>query len=304
MNRNFVTAAALAFMVVAGRPVAAQSTDGYWSTWVSNRFGDDRNDCSFFRPCRFLQRAHDVTRAHGSIRAAEPGDYGPVRIRKYITIDGRGFTQINAHALNGPYNFGIVVEVPPTGSGGVVTIKNLSVILPAGGFGIIADSNVHLENVTITGPASAAVRSEFTPLYDAQGELNVTARRLTIVGARMGVWAIGSSVTITDSVIRGVDGRYTGGGVSEQGILVQPSSFPSKSGKVFVERTEISFFRLAGLEVDGLTGGATARIANNVITNNYFGVLARNGGQIVSFGTNMLAGNTRDGSTSSSISPR
>jgi hypothetical protein len=224
-----------------------------------------------------------------------------VRIRKYITIDGGGFTHILALAS---YGFGIVAEVPPTGNGGVVTIKNLSIHLPWGGFGIIADSNVHLENVTITGPASAAVRSELTPLYSGQSELSVTAKRLTVIGPRMGVWALGSSVTITESVIRGVDGRALGGGVSEHGILVQPSSYPSKPGNVFIEGTEISFFRSAGLEVDGLNGGATARIGNNVITSNYLGVSARNGGRIVSFGTNMLAGNTVDGSPTLNISPK
>jgi hypothetical protein len=54
MHRNLVLASVLVSMTAA-TPVVAQNSP---FTWVSTK-GDDRNDCSFYRPCRSLQRAHD-----------------------------------------------------------------------------------------------------------------------------------------------------------------------------------------------------------------------------------------------------
>jgi hypothetical protein len=48
-------------------------------------------------------------------------------------------------------------------------------------------------------------------------------------------------------------------------------------------------------------GQATARISDCVITGNNTAISAESGGQIISFGTNMLAGNVTDGAITGSI---
>jgi hypothetical protein len=53
---------------------------------------------------------------------------------------------------------------------------------------------------------------------------------------------------------------------------------------------------------NGGGAGATARVSDTVITGNGTGIYASNGGQIITLRTNMLAGNTTDGSTPFSIS--
>jgi hypothetical protein len=63
-------------------------------------------------------------------------------------------------------------------------------------------------------------------------------------------------------------------------------------------------FNSIGLQADNGPGGAgsTARISDSVITGNTTDISAVNGGQIITFRTNMLAGNSTDGSTPFSIS--
>jgi hypothetical protein len=67
----------------------------------------------------------------------------------------------------------------------------------------------------------------------------------------------------------------------------------------------LSFNTTGLLSDNGTTGpGATARISDSVITGNNLGISAVNGGQIITFRTNMVAGNTTDGSTLFSTSLR
>jgi hypothetical protein len=58
-----------------------------------------------------------------------------------------------------------------------------------------------------------------------------------------------------------------------------------------------------GLEANGTgsTGSAVIRVTKSTITNNGTGLVVFNGGQIISFGDNSLAGNTTDGAPTSTI---
>jgi hypothetical protein len=69
-----------------------------------------------------------------------------------------------------------------------------------------------------------------------------------------------------------------------------------------VERCELSYNNRALVATDGNGGGTTVRVSDTVITGNSTGISATFGAQIISFRTNMLAGNTTDGSTPFSIS--
>lgn len=68
-----------------------------------------------------------------------------------------------------------------------------------------------------------------------------------------------------------------------------------------LERTEVNFNN-TGLEVDGTAGPAVARIDNCVITGNALGVYTAGSGQIISLRTNVITGNSTDGTISLSTS--
>ena len=91
------------------------------------------------------------------------------------------------------------------------------------------------------------------------------------------------------------------GGVN--GIYVQSAiGIPAVA---LVERCELSYNTTAGLVADNSSGGvatATVRISDSVITGNLTGISTIAGGQIISFRTNMLIGNTTDGATPFSLS--
>ena len=88
---------------------------------------------------------------------------------------------------------------------------------------------------------------------------------------------------------------------NSSGIYIQGNGLGG-SAAASIERSEMSFNANVGLNVDGIAGPAVARYSDCVITGNVTGLAASNGGQIITFRTNMLAGNTTDGSTPFSIS--
>ena len=81
---------------------------------------------------------------------------------------------------------------------------------------------------------------------------------------------------------------------------MQPAS-GGQNGTIMIEHCELSN-NFIGLYVDAGQGAAAARLSNSNITANGQGILSQNGGQIITFRTNMLAGNTTDGSTPFSVS--
>src|SRR5712664_542516 len=67
----------------------------YVRTCVSAN-GDDANTCHCTQPCRTFTRAHLQTLSDGEITVLDPGGYGPVLIKKSISIvnDGVGEASI------------------------------------------------------------------------------------------------------------------------------------------------------------------------------------------------------------------
>src|SRR2546421_3834118 len=85
-RRLFRVAPALVLLALAlPSPAFGQLT----RTFVSG-VGDDLNPCSRTAPCKTFAGAILKTVAGGEIDALDPGGFGPVIIRKSITIDGTG----------------------------------------------------------------------------------------------------------------------------------------------------------------------------------------------------------------------
>jgi hypothetical protein len=251
-------------------------------SWVAST-GSNSNACTRTAPCLSFQTALANTNPGGIIKAVDAANYGTVSVSQAITIDGNGArAEIEVGASGAT---GIFISAGP------VNIRDLTIHVVPGGNGIFTSADTHIENVVIAG----------TPVYGVWADgTRLTTKNLTVTGATQnGVFitasaSAGSSASIRDSVFRGF---FFGG----TGIYVQAiSGFATVA---LIERSELSF-NSTGLIADNSVsgGGATVRISDCVITGNTTGISAINGGQIISFRTNMLAGNSIDGATPFSIS--
>jgi hypothetical protein len=179
---------------------------------------------------------------------------------------------------------GIYINNP----GGQVTIRDLT-IHAANGYGIwIIGGDVHLENVLIVGNPNYGIYADGS----GGNAVHVTTKNVTVTNAgNGGILLYGASGSIRDSVVRG--GNY--------GIYVE--SAPGQAAVALVERCEISYNTLTGLTANNAGGpGAAVRVSDTVITGNATGISTVAGGQIITLRTNILTGNTTDGSTPFSIS--
>jgi hypothetical protein len=240
-------------------------------SWVAST-GDDTNPCIRTAPCKTFQTALNNTNPGGIIKAIDATDYGTVIVSKAITIDGNAV----GAAIEAGNAVGIYIYAGP------VTIRDLTIHLVPNGIGIETSADTHIENVLIAGGPIYGV-------YTTGGRL--TAKNLTVTGVvgTTDVFILGASASIRDSVFRGGQGVY---------VLSNAGS----AAVALIERSEMSF-NSNGLVADNTGGGgATVRISDCVITGNTNGVFTVNGGQIISFRTNMLAGNTTDGAIPFSVS--
>jgi hypothetical protein len=70
--------------------------------------GSDRNPCTYARPCRTFQHAHDAVNSSGGvIDVLDPADYGPVSIIQSISILGHGWATVSTDSQ---HNTGISID--------------------------------------------------------------------------------------------------------------------------------------------------------------------------------------------------
>ena len=262
-------------------------------TWVSG-VGDDVNPCSRTAPCKTFAGAISKTAARGEINALDPGGYGPVTITKSITIDGKGF--VSSVLASGTTGVLINLAGTPTGK---VTLKNLS-ISGAGtginGVRVLAAGTVRIEDVKIFGFGTTGIS------YEPSGNTG--------------------SLIVQDSSIHDVAGV---------GILLQPQAggrararirdislddnndglrADAALGRISANMSRSSIFdsgQVGGTGVAvgaGGVAGATVRLSDNDISGNLVGLSVTTGGSsILSFGNNMITGNTVDGVPTSTLGP-
>jgi hypothetical protein len=135
-----------ALTLFAAVPALAQNV----RTWVSQRTGNDANNCQIATPCLTFQGAYAKTSSGGIILALDTGGYSPINITGPITIDGNGVGAIiEVTAASG---YGVNVN----NNAGLVVIRNLTIHVPAGcgcagiqSFGSVA--SLSIDNVSITG---------------------------------------------------------------------------------------------------------------------------------------------------------
>jgi hypothetical protein len=281
-------------------------------SWVAST-GNNLNLCTRGAPCRTFQAAVTATAVDGAVQAVDAADYGPVSIGKAITIDGAG----TAAVIEGTSNAPVAVYVS-TGAAAQVTLRNVIIhpyvpprTAPNGSpsYGIFADNTgsgtLNVEDVIVVSPTAAkvvgiGVHGHSATQYHfrnvritggvnglnivASGSVGptITAEHLAVTNSVTGLFAQDCSITVRDSLFHGN---------SEEGIVVTASSNPTMA---LIERSETSF-NDKGLFVSPAGASAIARLSDSVMTGNKFGLLTGGNGSIVSFHTNMIAGNNVDG---------
>ena len=242
-------------------------------SWVAS-FGADSGACGLrTAPCRTFAGAIPNTVAGGMVKAVDSADYSlngaQLTIQTSVTIDGSGTGASFIGAGNA-----FVVQA------GAVTIRDLIINVPANSTAInISGADVNIENTTITGAPGYALGISLVG-----GTL--FADHLSIVGAGSAVQITGGKATFRNSVLRG----------NTVGILAIALS---GTATVMIDRSQLSLNQV-GVLADGVSrpnGGCTIRVSNSLITSNGSALRQDRGGQVLSYGNNVIDDNTDDGSS-------
>jgi hypothetical protein len=242
-------------------------------TWVSG-VGDDANPCSRTAPCKTFAGAIAKTAPGGEIDALDPGGFGALTITKAITIDGGG-GQVASVLVAGTN--GIVVAAGPTD---VVTLRNLRINgIGSGldGIKFLSGAALHIENCNIFGFTGNGINVVTTA---ANTDLFVNNTFLTNNGN-------GIQISPTAGNVRSVLVHVWAQDNSSSGIALHPSAGIG-SGTVVNDSSAVT--NGTGIDVKG----GKLFLGNSVITKNNVGV-SITGGSVLSYKTNMIDGNTTDG---------
>ena len=276
--------------------------------------GDDGNACTRIAPCKTFQTAHDKTSAGGVINCADPAEYGPVFIKKSITIDcaaARGSITVPAFG-NVPElgsGYGIIPQVGPAG---IVTIVGVDIRGRIGDkhtFGILANFQVNelqLRNVSVSGvdygiwyqptntgapqllvEDSVVANSARTGIIVQVSEdgfeqaLNVHFNRVRVENSGLAIWtnsesSIGVNINMKDCMISG----------NSSGILAHGVN---ASTNISISGTQFSGNFGPAIATEG--NRALVLVGASMITANIAGMSTANGGQILSFGNNQVNSN-------------
>jgi Right handed beta helix region len=266
-------------------------------TWVSG-VGDDANPCSRTAPCKTFAGAISKTAPGGEIDALDPGGFGAVTITKAITIDVGAFASVLVSGTNG-----IVVQA---GAADVVTLRNLSVNgIGSGinGIRFLSGKTLNVENVVISGFTTHGIAVSLT----AAATLNVTNTTVRTCGSagihlRSNVVAVGS---IERSRVHGC-GTGVLGDTGTRATVRDSDLSSNTTGVQASAEAEVNIDKtLSAYSTTGfLANAGVLRLTNNTVMNNGTGLAAQSGGQIISLGSNSVAGNSVDGSPTSTIASR
>jgi Periplasmic copper-binding protein (NosD) len=279
-------------VALAAQPLAADTP--LMRTYVSGT-GSDSNPCSAANPCLTLQGALALTVAGGEIFVLDSANYGPVTINKAVTITSEG-AAAGVLATSGA---GITISASATD---VVNLRGLDIDgSNSGSVGIQFNSgqslNIQKSVVhSFTGSginfapngASFLFVADTTLINNAGYGIALTnnatcvVSRVTATENGVGIVAYGSgvSLTVTDSLA----GHNTFGiGSSSSAVMVRNSTFNGNSVGILADQSAIIW------------------VGQSTIAANSTGLQTSNSGQVVSFGNNILIGNTTNGTATTTV---
>jgi hypothetical protein len=294
--------AAALLCVATGSPSQAQTT-----AYISGR-GDDLNSCTIISPCRSTGHAYGAAGNGGTITCLDAGPYTEAfDTDASYTLDCKGVV----------YGF-IGIE-----NGAVVTIRNVIFDGSTGGAtavringGKVVFDNCTFQNFTASG-ANAVV---FTP-SNAGAHLTITDS----VFANNGGGGVGGAVFVqpfggvtTSAVIERTQfmGNYASigayGATGTALVEVRYSTIANSvrdgiaaSAEGYVASIVVEHsasLQNGGNGISALGAGAYVSLKDSTVDWNATGLSATNGGVILSYQNNMIAGNVSPGATPVSVS--
>lgn len=302
--------------VLAAGTANAQAT----RTWVSG-VGDDANPCSRTAPCKTFAGAISKTAPKGEINVLDPGGFGAVTITKSISIESD--SEMAGVLVSGTN--AIIINAAPTD---VVTLRGLTIEgLGTGlnGIRIIAAKQVHVEDCTIHDFVNRGIIVENTANVVTLFVRNTVIRNNNLGGGSpagnsggilLKPTGTGSASALLDHVQ--LDQNFFGLRVEANARATMSDSTASANStfgvhaivpvgggvpaSIILERVTISN-NTTGVQAEG-SANASVRLADTLITSNSAGLSSVTGGQILSWGTNSVAGNGTDGAPTAAVTPR
>ena len=263
-------------------------------SFVSANHGNDANPCTVTLPCRNFAAAIAQTAAGGEVIVLDSGGYGPVTIGSSISLISPPGVYAGITAFSGD---AITITA---GASDVVTLRGLTLNGLGGDRGVDfqAGGALYVEQLTIKNFASFGIY--VFPSGSALVRVeDTTVTRSGNVGIFLGTSTGGVTVKATI-----VDSRFED---DVNGVIADNQSQVAVQNSVATGNTGVGFYASAGdLSLDGcvsshnnygLYSSGTVRSSSTLIVKNNVGVF----GNVISWGNNRLAGNTTDGSFSSTI---
>ena len=330
MQRLIVSLAASACLAaLLGAAAPAYAAD---NIFVSGS-GNDASPCTTVAaPCREIAGATGAlakTTAGGVIHVL-PGNYTGFVIDKAIEIiaeSGQATSTSTAIGLPGDESAQIVVNAGPDDEvrirGFLIDGGPVGAIINTHGVVFLAGASLHLEDCTLVGAKNTfgvAFRpSGASELYvsncaisgngdgpgggiqirpTGSGSANVALDHVDIEDNKVGILVDGGATSgaITMNIR---DSEISGSTAQGLGVFEAVSGGASA---VVLERTTISSNGAQGIIASRAL--ASVRVRQSVISGNTVGVATANGGQIVSHGDNVLAGNTTNGAFTATVAPQ
>jgi hypothetical protein len=266
-------------------------------TYVSG-LGSDANPCLASWPCQTFQAALALTIAGGEIYVLDSANYGAVTINKAVSITSEG-AMAGVLATSGA---GITIAA---GAGDVINLRGLDIDGGgSGGIGIQFSSGQSLNfqksvvrnftnsgiSFSPNGPGTLFI-TDTTVINNGNNGVSVTSNgaavsaainRVTASGSGTGILAFGgnASVTIIDTV---AGNNSYGIGASSSAVMVRNCTVSNNGVGIAADQKAI------------------VRVGQSTVTANGTGWQATNGAQVLSYSNNNVAGNTTDGTVTSTV---
>jgi hypothetical protein len=285
--------------LLATAPAQAQAT----RTWVSG-VGDDANPCSRTAPCKTFPGAISKTAAQGEINCLDPAGFGVVTVTKSISI-------ICQHTLGGILSAGSTGVIINALASDEVILKGLDingVNTGISGIRLLSAGALTVEDTTIANVSQWGIQINNTALHTFQ------ISRVTVTNAVLGGMQVrpANAGAVAVGVVNGLTSYKNGKGIEIDGnggstssTIIKNSVFNSNGTGISAVTGATAFsVMVSDSVVQNSTTGISAAANTNVrvgrmdITGNTVGV----SGNVLSFGTNQLRGNSTDG-TLSLLSP-
>ncbi len=275
----------------------AAASAAHGQAWVSASTGNDAYACTRTAPCATFQRAVNVTLGWGQVNVLDAGDYGPMVIKRAITIDGGGFAA--NFATSGA---AVTVQAP---SGQIVQLRNMAFHgngSAATAISYLSGGQLHLDNINVSGFNQSCITANVTGPGNAdlvikdssidncstagiyiQSVPSLTAEIINthVKFSNYGLLVYSGRISVFGSTFSSPGAGNSGSGIVASNALGSPS--------IMLDNCEVSGFYWA------INSYSAVQISRSAFNYNNVALMTEPGGSIISNGNNSFFSNGQDG---------